>query len=146
MSLDIPQSGKPGSNWSDSHHATVPELLPPQEWIALLHRFELSVREGEYLWHAFGDPRDDAIAERMGITTHGAHAHRMHLFRKLGVNGMAGALATVFREYLLQHRDGDWTEDNPHEATMRWREAASPSGREYTEPEFRVGGRQGPTG
>ena len=88
---------------------SVPDLLATEEWDELVGALELSPREAVYLRHAFENPRDDAIAERMGITTHGAHAHRIHLFRKLGVDSMARALAVVFCQYLLQHRDRNWT-------------------------------------
>lgn len=95
------------SGFASGGRRSVPDLLSDHEWRQLLCGLGLSSREGEFLRHAFDDPRDEVIAGRMGITAHGAHAHRIHLFRKLGVDGMARALAVVCAACIAARQEGN---------------------------------------
>lgn len=78
----------------------ITSVLEKSEWDQLVKILELSPGQAEFLWHALRDPRDRVIAERMGVSRHGAHAHRMRLFRKLDVESMPGAVARVFAAYV----------------------------------------------
>lgn len=62
---------------------------------------DLSIKQSRFMWHALHDPRDSFIAERMRITPHGAHAHRVAVFKKLNVDCMPAAITRVFAAYIL---------------------------------------------
>jgi DNA-binding CsgD family transcriptional regulator len=76
------------------------DRIPVRDRERLLSEFGLTEREKEFLCHALSDARDVKIAELMGITIHGAHAHRRTVFRKLGVTGMAATVAVLFLRYV----------------------------------------------
>lgn len=80
-------------------------LITPCEWQRIATTLNLSVAQEQFLWHALHDPRERIIAERMQLTPHGAHAHRMAVFRKLNVDCMPAAIARVFAAYIRGRGD-----------------------------------------
>jgi hypothetical protein len=92
--------------------------LPPQEWALITERLRLSQRQATFLWHALYDSRDTAIAERMSLSLHGAHAHRMAVFRKLRVDSMPAAIGRVFEAY-VSIRNGGAIGENPPSGAER---------------------------
>jgi hypothetical protein len=76
------------------------DLLQEDDWRAIVEILDLSPGQADFLWNALEDPRDSAIASRMHLSRHGAHAHRRAVFRKLNVDSMSGAIARVFAAYL----------------------------------------------
>lgn len=75
-------------------------VLSANEWEHIVASLKLSPGQASFLWHALHDPRDAVIAERMAVSLHGAHAHRMAVFRKLNVDCMPAAIARVFATYV----------------------------------------------
>jgi hypothetical protein len=75
-------------------------MLSPTDWEHVVASLKLSPGQASFLWHALHDPRDAFIAERMAVSLHGAHAHRMAVFRKLRVDSMPAAIAQVFAAYV----------------------------------------------
>jgi hypothetical protein len=70
------------------------ELITPGEWRSIASILNLSDGQERFLWHALHDPREQAIARHMALTAHGAHSHRMAVFKKLKVDSMPGAIRT----------------------------------------------------
>jgi DNA-binding CsgD family transcriptional regulator len=82
------------------------DLISAAEFARLRGALGLSARETEYVDLAVADSRDGVIAERMGISIHTAHTHRVRLFRKLGADGMPRLLTVIFTTLLdLRSRD-----------------------------------------
>jgi DNA-binding CsgD family transcriptional regulator len=80
------------------------DLIPRDEWARMVDLLELSPGQASLLWHALDDPREETIAQKMNLTPHGAHAHRMAVFRKLDVESMPAAVARVFATYIRARR------------------------------------------
>jgi DNA-binding NarL/FixJ family response regulator len=86
--MDEPTSGR------------VPDLLSAGEWKELIASLRLSPREADFIGCAFYDERDCAIAERLGISEHTVHTHRIRVFRKLGVRTTAQLFAAILSAHL----------------------------------------------
>jgi hypothetical protein len=80
------------------------QLLDVEDWREIAGVLDLSPGQAQFLWNALQDPRDGFIARRMKLSPHGAHAHRRAVFRKLGVDSMAAAIARIFATHLHLHR------------------------------------------
>lgn len=85
----------------------VADVLPESDWLQVVEVLQLSPAQAKFLWEALNDPRERSIAKRMGLSVHGAHSHRVSLFRKLAVDCMPAAIARVFAAYLALRRDLD---------------------------------------
>jgi hypothetical protein len=77
------------------------EVLSKRDWEQVSSLLKLSPGQADFLWHALHDSRDVIIAERMSVSLHGAHAHRVAVFRKLKVDSMPAAIARVFAAYVI---------------------------------------------
>jgi len=93
-------------------HSRVIDFVTTADWLSIKQALRLSPREVEYLRWALVDPRDRSIAERIGVGVHTAHTHRVRIFRKLGVGGMAQALSIVFATYVRMHRQRSGDRDD----------------------------------
>jgi hypothetical protein len=75
-------------------------LIAPDEWESIAASLKLSTAQALFLWHALHDSHEQLIAQRMSLTSHGAHAHRMAVYRKLQVDCMPAAIARIFAAYI----------------------------------------------
>jgi hypothetical protein len=80
------------------------EVLSKGDWEQVSSLLKLSPGQADFLWHALHDSRDVIIAERMSVSLHGAHAHRVAVFRKLKVDSMPAAIARVFAAYVIARK------------------------------------------
>jgi FixJ family two-component response regulator len=77
------------------------DMLSQNDWERIVSILKLSRGQADFLWHALHDSRDTMIATKMSLSQHGAHAHRVAVFRKLKVDSMPAAIARVFAAYVI---------------------------------------------
>jgi DNA-binding NarL/FixJ family response regulator len=66
----------------------------------------LTARELEVLTRVAGGETNRGIARNLGITERTVKAHLTHIYRKLGVDSRASAVAHALREGLLDMESG----------------------------------------
>lgn len=82
------------------------EVLTAHDWNNLQAALGLSDTQTAILREACNEDSVIGIATRLRLSPHTVHTHRTHLFRKLGVRGMAGAIAVAFGAHVAMH-DGE---------------------------------------
>lgn len=83
--------------------------LSDGDWVVIVRRLRLSLREGEVIRCLVCEQKDRVIAVQLGISTHTVRSHLERIFRKLGVHTRVGVVVAVFSEALKIVREGATT-------------------------------------